>query len=60
LVGSYDAAQFTRLMRTGRPPNGRDLGLMREIAEKDTRLLTDEELAQLYAYLRARAERVAR
>ncbi len=60
LVGSYDAAQFTRLMRTGRPPNGRDLGLMREIAEKDTRLLTDEELAQLYAYLRARADRVAR
>jgi cytochrome c553 len=60
LVGAYDAAQFTRLMRTGRPPNGRELGLMREIAEKDTRLLTDEEIAQLYAYLSTRAERVAR
>ena len=60
LVGAYDAAQFTRLMRTGRPPNGRELGLMREIAEKDTRLLTDDEIAQLYAYLSTRAERVAR
>ncbi len=60
LVGAYDAAQFTRLMRTGRPPNGRDLGLMREIAEKDTRLMTDEEIAQLYAYLSTRAERVGR
>jgi cytochrome c553 len=60
LVGAYDAAQFTRLMRTGRPPSGRDLGLMREIAEKDTHLMTNEELAQLYAYLRARAERLAR
>jgi cytochrome c553 len=60
LVGAYDAAQFTRLMRTGRPPSGRELGLMREIAEKDTRLMTDEEIAQLYAYLSSRAERVAR
>ena len=60
LVGAYDAAQFTRLMRTGRPPNGRDLGLMREIAENDTSRMTDEEIAQLYAYLHARAERVAR
>ena len=33
---------------------------MREIAEKDTSLMTDEELAQLYAYLRSRAERLAR
>lgn len=60
LVGAYDAAQFVRLMRTGRSPSGRDLGLMREIAENDTRLMTDEELAQLYTYLRARAEQLAR
>lgn len=59
-VGAYDQAQFVRLMRTGRPPDGRDLGLMREIAESDTRLLTDAELASLYVYLRARAQRVVR
>lgn len=59
-VGAYEQTQFVRLMRTGRPPDGRDLGLMREIAESDTRLLTDEELASLYTYLRARAQRVVR
>jgi cytochrome c553 len=60
IVGAYDQAQFVRLMRTGRPPNGRDLGLMSEIARNDTSHLTDAELAQLYAYLRARADRVTR
>lgn len=60
VAGAYDQAQFVRLMRTGRPPSGRDLGLMREIAESDTRQFTDEELASLYLYLRARAERVGR
>ena len=60
LVGAYDPAQFVRLMRAGVPPSGRDLGLMREIAVNDTRLMTDAELAQLYAYLRTRAERTGR
>lgn len=60
IVGAYDLAQFVRLMRTGRPPNGRDLGLMSEIARNDTSHLTDQELGQLYAYLRARADRVTR
>ena len=60
LVGAYDPAQFVRLMRTGVPPSGRDLGLMREIAVNDTRLMTDAEIAQLYAYLRARAQRTGR
>jgi cytochrome c553 len=60
LVAAYDQAQFVRLMRTGASPSGRDLGLMREIAQNDTRLLTDEEIAVLYAYLRARADRVGR
>jgi cytochrome c553 len=58
IVGAYDPAQFTRLLRTGRGPSGRDLGLMREIAVKDTSHLTDAEIAQLYAYLQSRAERV--
>jgi mono/diheme cytochrome c family protein len=58
IVGAYDAAQFTRLLRTGIPPSGRDLGLMREIAVGDTSHLTDAEIEALFAYLKARAERV--
>ncbi len=60
IAGAYDLAQFRTLMRTGRPPGGRDLGLMREVAEKDFAAYTDEELGQLHAYLRARAERAGR
>ena len=58
LAGAYDLAQFTRLMRTGRPPDGRDLGLMREVSELDLSQLTDAEIGQLHAYLQARAQRV--
>lgn len=58
IAGAYDLRQFTRLMRTGRSPSGRDLGLMREIAVNDTSHLTDDEIAGLYFYLRSRAERV--
>ena len=58
IVGAYDPAQFRTLLRTGVPPSGRDLGLMSEIARNDTRHLTDEEIAQLYGYLQARAQRV--
>ena len=47
-------------MRTGVPPSGRDLGLMKEVAERDFAYYSDEEVGQLYAYLRARAERVSR
>jgi len=58
MVGAYDLAQFARLMRTGRPPNGRDLGLMREVSELGFRHLTDAEIAALFGYLQARAARV--
>ena len=60
IAGAYDLAQFRTLMRSGRPPGGRDLGLMAQVARDDFSHLTDEELAQLWAYLRARAERLAR
>ncbi|MEA3029836.1 MAG: hypothetical protein QOG13_1161 [Sphingomonadales bacterium] len=59
-AGAYDLAQFRTLMRTGVPPGGRDLGLMKEVAERDFANFSDEEVAQLHAYLRARAERVRR
>ena len=58
IVGAYDPEQFTRLLRTGVSPSGRDLGLMRGIAVNDTTHLADAEIAQLYSYLRSRAERV--
>jgi cytochrome c553 len=60
VAAAYDAARFRALLRTGVPPGGRDLGLMKEVAERDFAYYTDEEIAQLHAYLRARAERVAR
>ena len=60
IAGAYDLAQFRALIRTGRPPDGRDLGLMREVAEMDLAAYTDAEIAQLHAYLVARAQRVAR
>lgn len=60
IAGAYDLAQFRTLMRTGVPPGGRDLGLMKEVAERDFSNYSAEEVAHLHAYLRARAERVAR
>lgn len=59
IAGAYDRDQFRRLLRTGRPPNGRDLGLMGKIARDDTRHLTDAEIDQLHAYLQERAQRIA-
>ena len=58
IAGAYDLDQFRTLLRTGRPPSGRDLGLMARVARQDFSHLTDAEIAQLYQYLRARAERV--
>ena len=60
IAGAYDPAQFHILMRTGVPPGGRDLGLMKEVATRDFVNYTDEEVGQLYAYLQARALRAAR
>jgi mono/diheme cytochrome c family protein len=58
-AGAYDLVQFQRLLRTGVPPSGRDLGEMSEVARKDLHVFTDAEIAALYAYLRgwAAAER---
>ena len=58
VVAGYDAAQFRTLMKTGRPPSGKDLGLMSEVARNDFSHLTDAEIDALYAYLTARAKRL--
>jgi len=59
IAGAYNLAQFRALMRTGVPPGGRDLGLMKEVATRNFSSFNEEEVGQLHAYLRARAERAS-
>jgi mono/diheme cytochrome c family protein len=58
IAAGYDPARFRALMRTGRPPDGRDLGLMTTVGKNDFSHLTDAEIDALYAYLAARAKRL--
>lgn len=60
IAGAYSAEQFRTLIRSGRPPSGRDLGLMGEVVRGRYAHLTDAEVDALHAYLAARAERVSR
>lgn len=60
LAGAYEAADFRRLMRTGKALGGRDLGLMSEVARDDFSHFTDKEIEALHGYLKARAERLTR
>ena len=57
LVGAYSFGQFAKLMRTGSPPGGRELRMMSGVARERFSKLTDREVAELYAYLKARADR---
>ncbi len=57
-AAGYDSAQFRALLRTGRPPDGRDLGLMAIVSKDDFSHLTDSEIDALHAYLLARAKRL--
>ena len=58
IAAAYELADFTTLMRTGKGAGGRDLGLMREVAQGRFAHFTEEELAAVHAYLVARAEKV--
>ena len=58
VAAGYDSAQFRTLMKTGRTPSGKDLGLMSEVARNDLSHLTDAEIDALHAYLAARAKRL--
>jgi mono/diheme cytochrome c family protein len=53
VVAAYSPERFRHLMRTGEPLSGRDLGIMSWTARNGFAHLTDEEIADLYAYLRA-------
>jgi mono/diheme cytochrome c family protein len=58
VAGAYGRDDFRRLMRTGRPPDGRDLGVMRVAAVGGLSALRDDEIDALHDYLVARAERL--
>jgi mono/diheme cytochrome c family protein len=51
VVAAYSPGDFTRLLRTGEPVGGRQLGLMRIRAQRNLSQLTDAEIAALYEYL---------
>jgi len=57
IVGAYDLDQFKTLMRTGVPPSKKKLGLMAEVSIGDFAHLTDQEIADIHAYLAERARR---
>ncbi len=50
---AYSVEDFAALMRTGMPPDGRDLGLMANVARSRFVRFTDEEIAALHGYLQA-------
>ena len=57
IAGAYDLPAFTRLLRTGLPPSGRELKMMTGVSRKAFSHMTDAEIAQLHAYLQERAKR---
>jgi mono/diheme cytochrome c family protein len=52
IAAAYSSPAFTRLLREGVPLDGRALGLMGRVARGRLRYMTDEEIADLYRYLR--------
>jgi mono/diheme cytochrome c family protein len=52
MVAAYEPEAFRRLLRTGKAMGEREVGLMSEVARGRYRLLTDREVAAVYAYLR--------
>ena len=56
IVAGYDLAQFRHLLRTGEPVGAkRDLGIMSEVARDAFVHFRDDEIADIYVFLRARA-----
>jgi cytochrome c553 len=52
----YGLPEFTRLLRTGIGPDGKEHGLMTAVSKDRLRHLSDQEIADLHAYLVARAK----
>lgn len=55
MAASYDAAAFHKLLKTGVPPSGRDLKLMKEVALEGGVAFTGAEVDALQAFLKAEA-----
>lgn len=53
VVRAYAPEQFRHLLRTGDPPSGRDLGIMSWTSRNAFAHFTDQEIDDLYHYLRA-------
>ncbi len=53
VVRGYRIDQFRHLLRTGEPISGRDLGIMSITSRRAFVYFTDDEVADLYDYLRA-------
>ena len=58
IAGAYDLDQFKTMLRTGVGPGNKKIGMMGEVARSDFSHLTDEEIAQVHAYLVERAQRM--
>jgi mono/diheme cytochrome c family protein len=58
IAGAYDLDQFRKLLREGKAPGGKDIGLMGLVARRDFKYLTDQEIAAIHAYLVERAQRM--
>jgi cytochrome c553 len=52
ILAAYSPDQFRRLLRTGEPVSGRDLGIMSWAAREAFSLFTDEEIADIHAFLK--------
>lgn len=57
VAAAYTAADFARLLRTGKAAGGREVGLMSQEARHRLYALDDGEVAAINAYLTARARR---
>lgn len=56
IVAGYDFVRFKHLLRTGEPPDRRDLGDMSQVAREAFVHFRDDELADLYVFLRERVD----
>lgn len=59
IAAAYDPSDFRTLMRTGKAAGGRELKMMSPTARQRFAGLSDDEIAALQAYLKARADRQA-
>ncbi len=55
VASAYTPEEFAALMKTGIASGGRDLGLMKEVAAGRFAHFSEEEIVDLYAFLRHRA-----